>query len=225
MGFAVKMVFVLPGTVKADQSGPNGETECSVWQDAYWEIDFDRITRLEKLIGERFQHMRDTFHPFKRAGICVFDRFWDCLFVDFEKQIMDRCAPEIVAQAPFFRDEKGRRPTVKVGGRAYLNVHASRLKGRMGNETLVADHNRAAGKPQELQKLINGGKWDPLMDPPLLWSSCSELADSLYEAEAEQGEAWKAILYDPVSEAFVRGWRESLRQLGTVGARSVFRFS
>ncbi len=225
MGFEAKIVFVLPGSVKADQPGPKEEIECAVWKDAYWGIDFGHITRLEKLVGERFQHMRDSHHPFRRAGICVMDRFLSsCVFVDFEKHIVERCAPEILVHKSVFYMEDSPIPTVKVGGQVYLDVYESRLKGRMGNDTLVEDHNRAAGKPEVLQGLLEEREWHPMMDPPLLWASCSELADSLDKSEAVYDEAWEAIQYDRVSDAFVRGWRESLRKLGAVGARAVFRF-
>lgn len=226
MGFEAKMVFVLPQTAKADQPGPKGETDCAVWKDSDWGLDFGHITRLEKLVGERFQHMRNSFHPFRRAGICVMDRFLSaCLFADFEKHIEERCAPEILVPKPFFSDQEEKKPTVKVGGRTYLDVYESRLKGRIGNEMLVENHNCAAGNPAILRKLLKDGDWHPIMDPPLLWALCSELADCLYKAETEQVKAWKAIQYDTVSVAFVNGWRESLRQLGAVGARAVFRFS
>lgn len=225
MGFAAKTVFVLPGTFKADRPGPQGEMECAVWKDSNWGLDFGRITRLEKLTGERFQHIRDSFDPFRRAGICVVDRFFSsCLFVNFESRVEERCAPEIVVPKRFFGEE-GRRPTIKIGGQVYLDVDESRLEGLMGNDTLVEEHNRAVGKPEELQRLLRENEWHPLMDPPLLWASCTELADSLDRAEADHDEAWQAIQYDPVSDAFVRGWRESLRKLGAVGARAVFRFS
>lgn len=226
MGFEAKTVFVLSGAAKADRLGPNGETECMVWKDADWGLDFGHVTRLEKLVSEHFQHLRDSFHPFRRAGICVVDCFlYSCLFVDFENRIGERCAPEILVPKPFFGDERRKRPTIKVGGRTYLDVYESRLKGRMGNETLVEDHNVAVGDPGTLRELLEKGEWHPMMDPPLLWASCSELADCLDKAEAEQNEAWKAAQYDPVSDAFVRGWRESLHRLSVVGARAVFRFS
>lgn len=226
MGFEAKTVFVLPGTAKADQLGPNGETECVVWKDSEWGLDFGHITRVEKLIGERFKHMRDSFSPFRRAGICVMDCFhYSCLFVNFEEQIEELCAPEILVPKPFFGDDRRQKPTVKIGGRTYLDVSESRLEGQMGNETLVEDHNRAAGHPRVLKRLVQEGDWHPMMDPPLLWTSCSDLADCLDRSEAERDETWEAIQYDPVSDAFVRGWRESLRKLGAVGARAVFRFS
>ena len=226
MGFEAKMVFVLPGLGQADRQGPNGETECLVWQDADWGLDFGHVTRIEKLVGERFRHMRDSFHPFRRAGICVVHCFlYSYLFIDFEKHIEERCAPEILVPKPFSWDDGQEEPTVKIGGRTYLNVHESCLRGRMGNETLVVEHNAAAGKPEALRRLLEGGGWHPMVDPPLLWASCSKLADCLDKSEAEQDEAWKAIQYSPVSNAFVCGWRESLRMLGIVGAKAVFRFS
>ncbi len=226
MGFEAKMLFVLPQMVKADQPGPKGETECAVWKDSDWGLDFGHITRLEKLVGERFQHMRDSFPPFRRAGICVMDRFLSaCLFADFENRIEERCAPEILVPKPFFGDERGKKQTVKVGGRTYLDVYESRFKGRMGNETLVEDHNRAAGKPEVLQGLLKEREWHPMMDPPLLWASCAELGNCLVKAEEDQDEAWKAAQYDRVSDVFVRTWRESLIMLGGVGAKAVFRFS
>ena len=226
MGFEAKTVFVLPSTVKADRPGPEGETGCSVWVDADWGLDFGHITRLEKLVGDRFKHVRDSFSPFRRAGICVMDCFlYSCVFVDFEKRIEERCAPELVVPKPFFGDPSEAEPTVKIGGRTYLDVYKSRLYGRMRNERLVEEHNRAIGNLGALLWLLKKGEWHPMIDRPFLWASCSELADCLDKAEAESSEAWEAIQYDPVSDAFVRGWRESLRRLGAVDARAVFRFS
>lgn len=229
MGFEAKIVFVLPGTAKADQQGPNGEAECAVWKDSNWGIDFGHITRLEKLTGERFQHLRSSFHPFRRAGICVMNRFLhSCVFVDFENRFDERCAPEIVVPKPFFAfadEEMGNEPTVKIGGRIYLSVNERSFKGCMGNDTLVEDHNAAAGKPEALRRLLKSGKWHPMVNPPLLWATCAELADCLDKAENEKHEVWEEIQADSVSKALFLSWRESLRNLGTVDARSVFRFS
>ena len=198
-----------------------------MWGDSGWGIDFRHITRLEKLVGERFEHIRDSFPPFRRAGIATVDRFLhSCLFADFENHIEERCAPEFVVHKPFFEDEEGvSDPTVKIGGLVYLDVNEDRFSGRMGNHGLVEQHNLLTGRVDALRELLHEQRWHPMMDPPLLWTSCAELADSLDNAEADGHEAWKAIQYDPVSEAFVRGWRESLHQLGNVGARAVFHFS
>src|SRR5438128_1394335 len=113
MGFETKTLFVLPGTIKADEPGPNGEAECAVWKDSKWGIDFGHVTRIEKLVGDRFKHIRDSFEPFRRAGICAVHQFLDVLFADFENQICKRCAPEILVPKPFFSDELTKKPTIK----------------------------------------------------------------------------------------------------------------
>ena len=66
LGFYAKAVVLLEGRVKADQVGKNGETESVVWSDSRLDINFDRVTRLEKLTADRFKHL--TWSPFQRGA-------------------------------------------------------------------------------------------------------------------------------------------------------------
>lgn len=224
MGFQARLAVVCEQTKSADSIGPKGEKDCTVWKEACVGIDFEHITRLEKLVGERFKHMADSHTPFRRAGIVAMDCFLTRIFADFVEKLDEKVAPEFLIHKPIFPGDE-RVPTVTVGGQVYLDCPEYRLKGSMGNETLVEDHNRAAGNPEALRILLERGEWHPMMDPPLLWARCRELADLMHGAQCEQTEGWQSLVKDRTSLAIWNGWYHQLLEMGEVGARAVFRFS
>jgi hypothetical protein len=229
MGFEVKMLFVIETKKETEKKGPNGETTCVVWEDTFTGIDFGRVTRLEKLTSKRFAHL--TWTPFKHAGICVIDCFFRNIFADFDKNTERWFAPEILVYRPlplyvYREDEDPPEPTEKVGGNLYLDCSVDRLKGRSGNEELIAEHNTFVVNHQSaLQlQLFESAKWS-IMEPPLIWVPCTLLAEWLTQAEEQKTEGWKALVQDRVSLAIFLGWRHLLREMGEVDARALFRFS
>lgn len=228
MGFCAKTVFLMRGSRKADQPGLQGESDCVVWADTKLGIDFDHISRLEKVVGERFAHLNHT--PFRRAGICVVDCFMDGLSAGLKEASPGRWAPEIIIPKPMFLDrgddvEPAPEPTVTIGGRTYIDCWPDRLKGRMGNKELIPTHNEVVGGgPEAISAYLTSGRWN-MSEPPMLWAECRDLAKWLTSAEDEGTEGWKAITQDRACLAIVRGWRFLLWELGEVDTRAVFRFS
>lgn len=223
MGFTAKLIILLEQRVQADQLGPQGEQECVVWTDSYVTIDFEHISRLEKLTDERFAHIQ--FIPFTRAGICVMDCFLRNRFVDFPRTLTGIFAPEILIGKDPLGQQK-RELTRKIGGHVYIKCSPSRLKGRMWSpEEIVSKHNLATRmNPVALEQHIRDGEWS-VGDPPLPWALCSGMADWLSQAELQENGTWKALTKDPVALAIARGWYHQLHELGKVGARALFLIS
>jgi hypothetical protein len=231
MGFEVKMVFVLDdgSHQTADREGPQGQNECVVWKDLGMGIDFGHITRLEKVVNKRFSHIIHA--PFRRAGICVVDCFFTNIFTGgFRKNLREWLAPEMLVRhhLPLYvynEEERLRLPPsiATVGGNIYLECSPDRLKGRMdmpGSNDLLIDHNKVLTMDHpDLPK-----EWS-VMDPPLIWVPCASLAEWLSRAEETGTEGWQAILEDRTSLAIVRSWWHTLREMGEVQAKAVFRFS
>lgn len=221
MGFEAKILFVFKSSRVSDQVGPGGETECVVWEDSDTGINFGHITRLEKILGERFRQFTQT--SFRRAGICVLDCFFKHLSAQDSKE---RCAPEILIDNMLYytvlrqQREDAPTPTITLGGESYLDCSLERLMGRTGNGELVPEHNLALASIRAGHDVA----W-PVIGPPLFWASCVDLTSWLSQSEEDETEGWKAILEDRNSLAIVRGWRHMLREMGEVGARAVFRFS
>lgn len=220
MGFHAKILFVTAEYVKVDKAGSNGEIKCIVWKDAETGIDWGHITRLEKVIGSRYKDVHHT--PFRRAGICVVACFLDKLWIELEGNVQSRFAPEILIPMKIFEDDPA--PTIKIGGRTYLDCRMDRLKGSVGNTNFIPRHNSAVRDSTSILAHLNSGRWT-IIDPPLFWVPCRDMANWLFEAEGNNTEVWRAIKDDTISLAFVLGWRHLLRELGDVGARAVFRFS
>lgn len=237
MGFEAKILVLSEEKGKADEIGKNGETEYVVWSDSFLTIYFGHVTRLEKVVGERFKHLTHT--SFRRAGICVVDCFLDKLFTNFDNDPFERLAPEIIVHRdlwneklsetfPEFREDDLEESlpddaTKLIGGNIYMDCSEYRLLGEMRNSKIIDQHNKAIR--MDLGTLNEYLRSHHIfMNGPLMWTSCAELATWLSEAEVNQTEAWKALVKDQLSLAIAKGFRHQLRELGEVGARALFRF-
>jgi hypothetical protein len=177
-------------------------------------IDFGHITRLEKVVGERFKHLKHD--SFSRAGICVTDIFLDVLFGINGENALQNIAPEIM---PLIHYEKD------VGGKVFVQFYETHLGGSQKLfDEIVSNHNTVVGLDEVGRRnyletrhfMIHG---------PILWATCHSLASALLEAERKSTEAWEAMTKDRVSLAFALGWRSLLHELGEVNTRALFLFS
>jgi hypothetical protein len=135
MGFYAKAVILFKENASAAIPSIDEESY-AVWKDSGLGIDFDRVTRVEKVTEPRFAHI--TFRPFELAGICTIDCFLANLWIDFDDMIKERFAPEIIVHKPLLYQENDLpEPTITIGGRSYLDCSLERLKGRIGNDQRI----------------------------------------------------------------------------------------
>ena len=221
MGFHAKLIILTEKKVKADKDGPQGEKECTLWEDSQMTIDFVRITRLEKVVSDHYKHI--SYSSFTRAGICVVSCFHKHLFANFERGGKERLAPEILVHKSPFGDEV--KPTVKIGGHTYLDCYGYRLKGFLqdGDECITLHNTAIALKSEEFGKSLLDH--EIFLEGPLLWTPCSDLALWMSAARDGRTPEWRAITKDQVSLAIAQGWYHQLQELAKVGARVLFRFS
>jgi hypothetical protein len=199
--------------------GLQGETECVVWADSQLHIDFGHTTRLEKVVGERFKHVRYT--PFQRAGICVADCLLGKLFENFEERPHERLAPEFCVVASTFDGVV--RQTEKTGGVAYIDCCPYQVGGTIGDMSRRIMWHNGLVNLSPINFEWGHDFTSIVLRGPFLWASCRELADSMLVAEQTSTEAWQALSKDPVSIAIAKGWYHQLDALAGVGARVLFR--
>lgn len=224
MGFSVKIIVLFRDVLDVDTKGPNGEDTCVYWYATRLAIDFGPITRLEKVVGDRFAHLKHS--PIERAGICAVDGLLRELYRELNEKPRQRLAPEFLVRRGIFNDDISEE-TKMVGGSTYVDCHELYLDtdgGLKQGKELIATHNKVLQmEEQELKAYVE--KHDLFFDGPLVWASCVDLAVWLQEAEEKRTQGWEALVKDPVARAIVQGWRHQLRELGEVGAYGLFRFS
>lgn len=233
MGFSAKMIVLFEDNRRPIRSAPvrrDGDLKrsssdksryCTVWYRSGVVIDFDRITRLEKVVSPHFQHI--SFGSFERAGICVVDALLGKLFERFDDAPRERLAPEFLIPRGLFDDDiKG---TTKVAGKTYVECSGHRLGGflKKGDE-LITQHNEAVRLDDvALKDYLE--KCHIFMDGPFLWAPCAELVAWMQEAASQRTAGWRALCKDKKSLAIALGWHSQLKFLSNVGARVLFVFS
>ena len=221
MGFKATMVILREEKKTANENGSKGENHCVLWSDSDLTIDFGHVTRLEKVVGNRFKYLDHT--SFRRAGICTVDCFLKNLFEGFDENPFEQLAPEILVHKDIFGDRQT-QPTKKVGGRVYIDCPKHRLDMEKWGADIIANHNTAIGMSSyDFNRYLQTHQI--FLDGPLLWASCVDLACWLSEDEEKKTEGWGALVKDKLSLAIARGWRHQLSELGETGARALFRFS
>lgn len=217
MGYCCELYVLYPDRIEG--------TERHVWTAAET-IDFGRITRLEKLTGERFRHL--VFGPHKRAGICATSVLLSHLYAKTDPA-RPICAPPIihvdVDEDGGYAELIARREELIASGTGdlvdlYGPLEAPR---RIQLDRVVAHNRHLTLKDDALQWHLDND-WHPVMDAPFIWERCDVLAGWLEEAEARNAIEWTEVSKDPVALALFKARRAYLRELGVTGARALFTF-
>ncbi len=222
MGFEAKLIILRETKAKAEVKGPKGEEECTLWKDSSFSIDFGHITRLEKVVSERYAHM--DYGPFRRAGICVVSCFETHILSGWESKLDDLLMPEMAWKNFGIFGEADSLPTTqKIGGKTYVDggllIHHTRLLLKRKEASLVERHNSVVAlNAKGRRKAFASARF---FEPIFTWSSCIDLARWLAEEEKKHTELWQAVIKDPFTLAVVTGWRRQLEMLGKLGARGM----
>lgn len=235
MGFEAKLEFVTAEKWEAEQVGTQGETHSTVWRDyTQFEMNFGRITRLEKLISPEYAHI--THASFPKAGIMVFGTLlkrWQESVTS--KPVRNSIFPHIVDEGAWkdvpssqeSAEEDWKRVFQGMGGRDYAKVYFPFELAKWDlkkTEALRAKHNRAVADLCTLSEEEGRRKLDEginLCEPPFLWFSCFDAACWLKEAQEKDAPAWRAVKDDPLTVAVILGWQAQLDRLGAVDVRAV----
>lgn len=89
---------------------------------------------------------------------------------------------------------------------------------------VVEKHNALIRQSKaELSELAK--KYNFIIEPPMLWASCTEVVMWLDDCEENEDTNWKYLTADEDAVAQWKAWREHLREVSRRNTRILFRFS
>ncbi len=194
-----------------------------IWS-AQEKFPLGRLTRIEKLTSARYAHLTHTAH--ERAGICLMEVVLEQIENDLDVPQHQHFAPPILVYEYPGEEHwllRGMDATIVP---VNMGNYSSYYTGRplMQLDDLKGHNDLVKLSPTELIKKFTG--LGPLMahNHPVLWRSCSEVADLLDKAELSGHQAWQEVRKDSAALAIFRARRSYMREVGVTEARVLFIF-